>query len=331
MLEPSIIGALALGLFFVSNWLGGHTVSFGYSTISFFEVKDNAPAYNFTYRVVTPQVFLTLSAAILHYSNVQFNRERLWQVTALSFLIRWGFNIFRGRAGLIVWTRQFAIAIPAVAISVWLSSQILIDAKRFLPDEANLTTELWMVVILFLYSTAGGITLSAEVPSRKKAEYIAGRYYKLKQRFRPVVIEKATTPWTEPLVFAVLLVETFNRPRLYQLLERWVLYPLSLAHSLGPMQVKTDRAITDKESVRIGTGHIDRLLHEKIASTIAARSNTSYQDEPLSFYNYYYISREVAVAYNPDGSYAEEVATLFRDLVEKYYPELIGAGEDSAV
>jgi hypothetical protein len=329
-LDTLIIIALALVLFLASNWLGGHTMSFGYSTISFFEVNDNAPAFNFTYRVATPQVFLVLSAAALHYSEVPFDRSMLWQVTALSFLVRWAFNIVRGRAALIVWTRQFAIAIPAIAISKWLSSQILYDAKRFLPDKANLTTELWMVVILFLYSTAGGITLSAERPNHKKAQYIAARYYALKRDYRAAIAEVATTPWTEPLAFSVLLVETFNRPRAYQLLERWVLFPLGLARSLGPMQVKTNRPITDEESVRIGTTHLDKLLQDKLAVISSDRSESEDSDGSPSFWNYYYAVRDVAVAYNPDGSYADEVSELFSDIVSKYYPSLRNVGEESA-
>ena len=57
---------LATILFFVTNWLGRHSISSGYHLLSLLETVDEAPAFNFVFRVATPLVYIAITAACLY-------------------------------------------------------------------------------------------------------------------------------------------------------------------------------------------------------------------------------------------------------------------------
>lgn len=48
--------SLGILLFFIINWIGKHSYSIGYISISIFVRAEEAPAFNYIVRVLTPVV-----------------------------------------------------------------------------------------------------------------------------------------------------------------------------------------------------------------------------------------------------------------------------------
>ena len=67
MIEVHIVHfALGVLLFFIINWIGKHSYSVGYMEISMFLKVEEAPAFNFLYRIISPIVYLFIVSAIFY-------------------------------------------------------------------------------------------------------------------------------------------------------------------------------------------------------------------------------------------------------------------------
>src|SRR5688500_18998938 len=150
-LELHIVHLLhALLLFFAVNWLGQHAISAGYLQLSLFARADEAPAFNIVFRVLTPLVFLVLLAAFWHTVGVPEFVRGIWLVAVYYVVVRWTFNIVVGRASLLNWPAQIAIATAIVVAALVLDTTVLQVRRNILPDPSTLANELWVVVLLFL-------------------------------------------------------------------------------------------------------------------------------------------------------------------------------------
>jgi hypothetical protein len=104
----------------------------------------------------------------------------------------------------------------------------------------------------------------------------------------------------ELVAYAVLIYETFNRPWLAQSFERLV-FPW-FSHTLGPMQLRTSKRITNRESVALGI-HKLRQTFETSAQEPAGKSRFRYQAIYSSL-----------AKYNKDDEYISEVLMVLRTL-----------------
>ena len=230
---------LALLLFFLANWLGRHSITSGYHVISLFEKVDEAPAFNFVFRVATPLVFLILSAAALYGVGLDLWVTNFYIVVFDYFLIRWSYLAVVGRARLVSWPRQLLTATVTILLAYFMYRGVLSKRATLLPDAANVTSELWMLVIIYIYTVLNNIPFTHAGAYRRRKDYIARRFRSLERAFGDAIRSKTQTAAEEALVYAVLIYETFNRPYIYRLIEQSLLQRAGFAHSVGPMQVQS--------------------------------------------------------------------------------------------
>lgn len=72
----------------------------GYQQISLFAKAEYAPAHNTLYRVLSPIVFLLVTASVLYAVSLDRFVAGYWRVTVFYFAWRWLFNIALERARL---------------------------------------------------------------------------------------------------------------------------------------------------------------------------------------------------------------------------------------
>ena len=125
-----------------------------------------------------------------------------------------------------------------------------------LPDSRGLTTEVWLIVILFLYQLFNRIALPGYHAIKRHHKFIRARYESMARRFGQIVDSRVQDNPLKALVYAIMIYEDFNRPKLVRVVER-LAAPFGLAKTLGIMQVKAKRCVSDKVSVMIG---IDKIL-----------------------------------------------------------------------
>jgi hypothetical protein len=320
--------SLALALVLITNWIGRHSQGYGYVQLSVYGKAEDEPSFNFTYRLIAPQVFLILFATAVSAIPAPSLLTGAWHITLYYFCVRWLLNIGMGRARLQNWLGQLTLAASAIGISYWLSTKVLSTPEKVLPAPEDLITEIWVVVILFLYQTITSLPLSRGGSAARQKAFLASKYAHFKGKYHGEIRAEAQDPWVEALAYSILILEDFNRPYLGRLVERWVLFPLGLAKTLGPMQVATTSPLSDAESVRAGTrlvsGCYDRCMRENATELLSYRTDKTFDElvaSPSTF-DRYDVGRRVALVYNPDGAYATEIRTLYIEILDRFYHEL---------
>jgi hypothetical protein len=133
-----------------------------------------------------------------------------------------------------------------------------------------------------------------------------------------------------------MILETFNRPKAYRLIER-VLFPIGWVKSLGIMQVRATENISDLESVNLGAAkiisdHAKALAELKIRleeDRLRGRQDIIWKvsdlEEGKARYLEHRVIHETLVKYNYSGDYAREIEELHEIILKEFYPDCKGS------
>jgi len=300
---------LAVSLFLILNWIGKHSIHAGYIRMSVLAKADEAPAFNFLYRAFSPVAFITVISAIAYTMKMDWVVQDIYFVVIYYFAFRLIFNLLTGRGKLLNWFTQFAYVSVSVPMSYYVYNALIIHKEFLFPTADELGSAVWLAIVAYAYKTFNSVKLSDERTKARKENYLKDRYNAYKTTYGAVIEGIAETKEQEALIYAVLIVEAFNRPRLYRLVEN-ILFFFGLAKTLGVMQVTTDHFITDKESVRLGA---EKIVRDYLQAKLKVEA-LPYQGGSWA------IRRKVIELYNPDGEYIHEVHGLYQEIKSQYYP-----------
>ena len=306
---------LALTLFSTINWIGSHAKPSGYISLSVFVRKDEAPAFNFVFRVLGPVVFVVIVAALFYWLNWDKLVESIWLVVLYHLAFRLAFNLVLNRALLLNWGREVLIWVTSLAVIVPLYEQVISVRQYLLPDAQSITNELWVIVILFIYSTLNNIRLKPEASAGRKDRYLRSSYKALRSKYHGIVEDVAPDRFAESIIYTIMVYECFNRPRAAQLVEH-LLFPW-YSRTLGPMQVETDKRLSAKESVQIGASRI-AASYEKARKYVEQYPNYEATGELPDEQALW----QVAAEYNKDDFYVRDIKELNYMVLERFYPDL---------
>jgi hypothetical protein len=312
-------------MFLIVNWVGRLSLSIGYAQLSPMLKADEAPALNFLFRTMAPVAYLIVVAAGLYAVGAERLVKDLWLVTVYYFGIRWLFNIAAGRAGLISWSSQALTSASAIAISFAAYDVIIQHRKNLVPNWGTVSNELWVIVLLFLYSATNRITVSSAGAARRTNKYVTRQYSMLHRRFDHIVRKIAPDDDFAALIYAVMIYESFNRPVLYRALERYMLFPFGLSRSFGVMQVQAAAPLSDEESVQLGATQLF-TNYEKIAQKLERHAEDIFLDgDPwkIGTNAREFAEQKALERYNIRSDYASEVMSLKDLVISLYYPALL--------
>lgn len=312
-----------MAAFFSINWLGRHAMSAGYYQISFIAESDDAPAFNSVFRILAPLAFSVISASLLYAARFDYLVVDFYRVTVFYFAFRWGFNLALGRRRLLLWPRQIFIAATSVGLAYLLYDRILQFRGNVLPDPANLANELWVVILLFLYATFNKVTWPfGATAAQRRTDYIRTQFRTFDTAYGAIIRRIAPNQFAEAVGFSILIYESFNRPTVYQWVER-LMHKVGLSKSLGPMQVQSEKPLTNAESVELG---MRKVVVDIAPAEAIVRKSYGYlmadPAEPLPKNLYGSLALAVAREYNVRSDYPLEVVGIFEELVQSFYPDL---------
>ncbi len=309
---------LAITFFYLLNWIGRHTVSLGYVQLSIFVKSDEAPAYNFILRTLSPTVYILLISTILYSLEFDYLVNDIWLVVPYYFIFRVVYNLILGRSKLINWQMQVIQWIVAIPLSYITYNKIISTKQNLFPDLNTMGNELWLIIILFLYATFNNIRTSEEGTRKRKLRYLKSVYRKYHESFSEIIKSKELTNNLEILVYSIMIYEAFGRPKIFRIMED--IFP-SKAKTLGIMQVEADKRISDEESIEIA---IDKINKDYV---IAKEKSSNEFKESLAKFNpggvddliEYYALRDTIARYNRDDDYISEVMDLYGQLKKIHY------------
>jgi hypothetical protein len=304
--------AIALTIFLGLNWLGRHSPMFGYETLTMFSEREDAVAFNFLFRVVTPVVIILVVAAFCYASNLGGLTKNLHYSVLYYLAIRVFFNVARGRAGLLPWRRLLLQWMATVALSFIAYEHLISKPEYLLPDVATISNEIWLAVAAYLYVLAGNVFSGDTGQEARGDRYIQRRLADFQGRFGHILQRLPSERW-RLLVLAVLIVEDFNRPAVARFAER-MLFRIGAAKTLGIMQVTTPTLIDDDESIQIGIQRLERAYQQALESTEWRTPGNGFTVDSRA-YEESCLVHSILVRYNPSGDYARDVESVFEKLL----------------
>lgn len=297
---------LAIGLFMLVNLIGQHAPSsFRYFELSLFQQKEEAPAFNFILRVITPVVYLILVSSLLYTLKADIFVVNIYWVNIIYILFRALFNILTNRTLLINWSKYIWHSFFIIMFSYLVYEYLIRVKANILPDFSNLANEVWLLIVVFLYQLLNNLTPPEDDKERRLQRYIQVRFCKLNQRYKAIILQELPHQRLQQLAMAIILYEDFNRPRVFRWLE-YLLHTFSRKpHSMGVMQVRSHKKINDEESVRLGCIKL-RTDYEALLPLFKA--DPDYADMP-SYKDSLYQTKLIE-KFNPDETYSSEIYNL---------------------
>lgn len=295
---------VAVFMFFIINWIGSKSVSVGYMQMSMIVKDDSYPAFNFLFKAIAPVILMIIFVAVvqsLHFENLT---HHCYLIVVYYWLFRVLVIVIYGRFALTNWKAQLLYWISSIGISLYLYK--LIDVvDRILPSPEALRDQMWILIILFLYSIFNNMVIDRSGSQKRKEKYIKNTYLRLKSRYHNKISKECGGNYFfAQMVYSIMIYENFNRPRFV----RWIEYiHFSLTkkpHTLGIMQVTSVKWITNEQSITLAIQKIKSDC-DNIVNDYAKRK----EDFSLRL-----IVREIASKYNKDDDYVEEVETLFNSI-----------------
>lgn len=288
-------GLIALGLLFVSERLGKLLVAYrdDYQPISSLFQVESSVGFNALYRVLFTPLCVVGISIVLYLVNLDWVVVNIWAV-AVWFAVLQATMILIGARWALVHTIQFFVFHAlSVAISYFLYEMLIKNGlSRLLPDEANLRTDLWLIVILFLYGLFQAVRRNGD--TSKRTRYALKRAKKFRRKYADVF--QKYEPGLQDILLSVMIFEDFNRPYVARVLEN-----ITKAHTRTIMQVPN--ASTDEDGI-IATAKVMMPLYETYK--VIPNAEPIPKNQAL---------RAVFGVHNPDAyDYTMRVEELYNDI-----------------
>lgn len=276
--------------------------------ISIFVKTEEAPALNFLIRVLTPIVYIIVASTTLYYFHFDKYVWNIYLVNIYYIIFRLLFNLLTNRGLLLNWYRQFLYWAAIIVISYFTYEKLIKVKANILPDFSTVANELWIIILVFIFQISNNLRFSQDATQKRKDNYMKSRYNHFKKLYGPIIKNLTQNEILESIAYAILIYEDFNRPKIARYMEEIKFRLTNKPHTLGVMQVRTTKIITDTESVKQGTQKIVDAYNKYLETT------TEQGGEYFDWYATNYIIQD----YNKGTSYGSEVNEL-HDIVKKQF------------
>ena len=239
----------------------------------------------------------------------EFNHN-IYLIVVFYWAFRLLYVFLRGHARLLDWKVQVLYWISSISLAVWVNC--LIDKlETILPSPQSLIEQLWLLIILFIYSILNKLEFSRNETEKRKKKYVYKQYEKFHKRFGNQVDGFFNDDLLRAITFSIMIYENFNRSNAVRCVERFLFRKSKNNHTFGIMQVMSNRVLTDEESLSLG---MQRILND------CRRIIFDSKEDDISTNGFVY---DIAESYNGgDFNYMSEVLDVFNLLRDKFYSKI---------
>lgn len=295
----------------VSRKYGSINSILAYGKFTFSADPSSSLSGNYFQKIVNPTIFLAVAAAILQNFATKEFLSSMWLLLPLYWGLRCVYMVFWNSFSFTNKKYEFFAFVLSLALgeSVFfliISPLLNSDEKIWIPVPA-LRDALWFAVIAFIFKTAWDIlsrslTKGNLYPEEKRQKYVRKKYEKFRRKYDGCIqqqikdseidlLPKKTQDRIVCVLYSIMIFEDFNRPffirKLEVLLKRT--FWKNREMSLGIMQVRSYKRISDFESIKLAMGIISKPF---------------YSDEPNPIY------AAVELYNSDDDDYVSEVITI---------------------
>ncbi len=324
-MRPISIGynvLLALALFLLNGQLGKlqHGISeplFEYGKFSFMPTSEQSFAGNFFQKIINPAVFLAVAAALTQHYLTSDYVESLWLLIPVFWLCRLIYMI--GRNVFVFLNLKYEMIAFVLSLALGegvffcIIKPLLIEGEQIWISSAALRDALWYAILVYLAKTAWEIMKKSFgeeniYPYERRSKIVMKRYDKFSMKYSNDVLaslsnhpqDSMTVETREQIIrviYAIMIYEDYNRPFGVRLAE-WTMKATFFrwrTMSLGIMQVRTDRLISSRESIKLS---VPPIINSFLTS----------QNDPIY---------DSIFQHNPNRNYVEETRAIYDILSEE--------------
>jgi len=262
-------------------------------------------------KVFGPIVYLIIVSSLLYKLELDQFVKNIYIVSVYYSILRFIVILLTNKTQFVSWPRYLGHSSLLIIFS-YLSYKFLIAEKQnIIPDLKSFANELWIIILVFLYQIINKIEFSNESSKRKKELYIRSKYRDFNRRYGLKIRSTLKNQKLEALIFAIMIFEDFNRPKVVRFLEiiSFYVHLKRKPHTLGIMQYKTSSYINDQKSVSLALKKIKLDCLE-----------LSKEDDASNKYEYFFV-RKIIERYNGGSLYNVEVSDLYDILINLYYKD----------
>lgn len=301
------------------NWIGKNSISLGYMQLSVIFETDTAPAFNFLFKVLGPVVYLIICMVLFQSVKLNILVRKCYFIVIYYWGFRFIWNIFANRWKLFNWNQNVLYWVSSIGISYWIYSNVK-DINSILPTGENLIGEMWILIIAFLYAVVNKVNFGEYKSIKRKDNYLKSRFEKFYDKYNNIIHTSFNNSFYEALTYAIMIYEDFNRPYMIRMIEYIRFYLSKKPHTLGIMQVKTNRYINDEQSLRLA---IVKIINDNNAYINQERKKAINEGNPhpdeVRIYRSLLISH-IADKYNGgDPKYRGEISDILDKIEELCY------------
>jgi hypothetical protein len=268
--------SFALLLFVLINWIGRHAVSFGYSSTTLFTDANESVALNFLFRTLPPAVLMILLSAIAVGSGNDDLRLQIYWIAPYYYALRATYYLLFNLHRLINWPR-FIFHTAIGLLLAWAAFQYLILPKKsLLPDLETAGNELWLLLLIFVFSVGNNIVLPDSKGASRRNSFILRSYSNARRMYGSRIEEQMHRDELQLIAYAIIVYEGFCRPPTVRVIERFCFW--KGAKTTGVMQVFSKRPLTDEESVALGIEKLNEAWRQHWSANVYSRARSVIAD-----------------------------------------------------
>lgn len=306
---------MSIVLFYIVNWIGARSkpLDFGYVQMSVGLQDDTAPLFNYLFKVLAPIVYIILLAVLFQALGWDNLCKDIYLIVVYYWVFRFLYVTVRGQLPLLNWKVQILYWISSIALAFWVNS-IIDKVETVLPSPQALLEQLWILIILFLYSVFNKLEFSREGADKRIKRYTYKKVDSFKKKYGPIVDVQFSQDFYKAVVYSIMVYEDFNRPVIARFLERALFLFSKKPHTYGVMQVTSLKPLSDEESI------VKACLKIK-ADAMSFIPNWYENEDDEVFLSG--AANEIFLKYNPgDIEYSCQVNQVFENVVQKFFSNM---------
>lgn len=278
-------------------------ISIKYSEFKFADKTDKPYGLNVILKLFGPVIYMVIIAGIFYEIGRHYLVEDIYLITIFYYFIRWINIIFiLERKELNDWKKDIVVCTLGMILNLIVYQMFIIRTDRIFLSIDELREGVWLGIITFLFVLArnhmyNNIYVKAKESVNRKEKYILNKYKYFYNKYKNIIEENNKE--LESLIYSIMIYENYNRPPLFRVLE-YIKCIASGEATLGVMQVKTKKIISNRTSVKQGC----KIIEDNYDKYNVSIQN---QDELIS---------KILASYNGGSCYKDEVLYI-REVIEE--------------
>ncbi len=257
--------------------------------LSEFSFRGGSYGNNLIIRIGSPVLFVAICWSIAKYLAI--DADQIWLVGIYYVITNTFWLLFFQRFSVTSKVELVTFYTLITAIAYLLYSNV--NLVSFNLQDINFGL---LLLIIYLIQFAINYRSDEDKDWKRYNKWINSEYSKLHRKYAGKLQETVfNSAILEDVFFSVMLVEHYNRPTGFRIIER-LLFPFGIVKSTGIMQITSKTPLDDEQSVVLAVDKLapitkikDQTAEKLISKASSIYNNSDYKD--LLFQNYNLISQ----------------------------------------